>query len=146
MELSERIKTARKKRGITQAELSKITGISAGMIGHYETGYREPPIAALELLANALDVPEHWLMGEKLYNASIMQAFISPGEAIDILLRGAGFTPVEVPDGYIGDGDWAYLTPKAETVRFSSEEMERIIKNVKDYLGYQLYLLLETEE
>lgn len=145
MDLSERIKTARKKKGLTQAELSKITGISAGMLGHYETGYREPPVAALELLANALDVPERWLMGEKLYDKMIVDAFTSPFEAIDILLRDAGWTPLEIPEAYLNCGEWKYLTPKAETVSISSEKMKEILENVKDFLGYQLYRLNETE-
>lgn len=145
MELSDRIKAARKKKGLTQAELSKITGISAGMLGHYETGYREPPAAALELLANALDVPERWLMGEKIYDKMIVDAFTSPFEAIDILLRDAGWTPLNVPAGYVNPGEWEYLTPNAENVRISPEKMEEILKNVKDFLGYQLYRLNAAE-
>ena len=45
---------ARKKSGITQSELSKLTGIAQGDISNIETGNANPSIKTLQRLAAAL--------------------------------------------------------------------------------------------
>lgn len=58
-----RLKKAINLRGITQAELSKRTGISKSSISRYLKGDWEGKQDAVYALALALDVSEAWLMG-----------------------------------------------------------------------------------
>ncbi len=51
-----RIKEIQQKKGITNVELSKLTGIGAQQISYYHTGDRKPPLKTLEVIANALNV------------------------------------------------------------------------------------------
>jgi transcriptional regulator with XRE-family HTH domain len=51
------VRTYRRKREITVAELSSITGISIGMLSKIENGNTSPTLTTLQSLANALSVP-----------------------------------------------------------------------------------------
>ncbi|MDN5331041.1 MAG: hypothetical protein PWP45_266 [Tepidanaerobacteraceae bacterium] len=51
-----KIKKIRQERGITQAELAKKAGVSAGLIGQIESGKVEPSIKTLEKIASALSL------------------------------------------------------------------------------------------
>ncbi|MCH9748117.1 MAG: XRE family transcriptional regulator [Alphaproteobacteria bacterium] len=51
------VRTYRRKREITVAELSSITGISIGMLSKIENGNTSPSLTTLQSLANALSVP-----------------------------------------------------------------------------------------
>ena len=57
MTTGERIKEARKKAGMTQAQLSERSGIAAISIHQYEAGKRQPQIERLLRVASVLDVP-----------------------------------------------------------------------------------------
>ena len=48
------ISEARARRGITQKDLARITGVDQAVISKIETGAREPGIRTLERLANGL--------------------------------------------------------------------------------------------
>jgi transcriptional regulator with XRE-family HTH domain len=58
--VGERIAWARKKRGLTQAQLAKAAGVSQSAIGSYEKGHREKP-RELVAIAGALRVFPQWL-------------------------------------------------------------------------------------
>jgi transcriptional regulator with XRE-family HTH domain len=59
---SKNLKAIRKRRGLSQYDLSDLTGISQRMIGHYETKVSSPPLDKIEILAKALNVnPEELL-------------------------------------------------------------------------------------
>ena len=53
---SERLCTIRSMRGLTQQQLSEMTGIKRSTIANYETGYREPDIETVKKLAYCLNV------------------------------------------------------------------------------------------
>ena len=57
MTLGERIKEARKNKGLTQEELAFITGISISAITKYESNLREAKIEMLVKIADALKIP-----------------------------------------------------------------------------------------
>lgn len=61
--LIRRIKDSMKTKNITQAELSKITGIRASSISDYLTGKYQPKQDKISLIAEALSVNPGWLMG-----------------------------------------------------------------------------------
>lgn len=60
---SNRIKIAMQTFGITQAELSRRTGISKGALSSYLSGRYSPKQKTLYVLAEQLDVSAAWLMG-----------------------------------------------------------------------------------
>jgi transcriptional regulator with XRE-family HTH domain len=62
--IGERIKEARKKKGLNQKELAEKTGLSIGTIQGYEQGRYEPKRASLEKIAFALEVTAVELLGE----------------------------------------------------------------------------------
>lgn len=52
----EELRAARKKCGLTQAELAKMAGISVSMVSHYENGrYPVPQVLALAVVALRLE-------------------------------------------------------------------------------------------
>lgn len=61
---TDRLKSARKKAGITQAELAERTGISQVMVSSIETGVREGSLVTLAKFARVLGVPVSYLTGE----------------------------------------------------------------------------------
>lgn len=63
------IKAARKKAGMTQAQLAEKAGVAAITIQQYELGKRQPRLAQLQAIASALGVP--------------VQDLISDWEAVD---------------------------------------------------------------
>lgn len=62
MTIGQRIRAARQKAGITQADLGKILSVSGSMIAQYETNKRNPKYDTLKRIAAALNVNVNWLI------------------------------------------------------------------------------------
>lgn len=61
--VAERVKWARERRGLTQAELDEISGLTIGHTGSIERGTRENPSSiTIAKLARALRITPQWLM------------------------------------------------------------------------------------
>jgi transcriptional regulator with XRE-family HTH domain len=58
--LAERLSTARKERGLTQAQLAKLANLSQSTIGNLEAGLRKEPRDILRI-AEALRISPDWL-------------------------------------------------------------------------------------
>ena len=56
MTIGERIKALRKEKGITQKELADRLGVSASMVGQYETGVRKPKYETIQKIADSLGI------------------------------------------------------------------------------------------
>ena len=54
-ELGNRLKQARKEKGLSQEELANLIGLKVGTVSKYEQGDRTPGIGKLQLIANALE-------------------------------------------------------------------------------------------
>lgn len=63
MKFNERLKKLREEKGLTQVQLSELTGISARMIQKYESGNARPRLDAAEKIAKALNVTADQLLG-----------------------------------------------------------------------------------
>lgn len=50
------VREIREKKGLSQEQLSRLSGVSASHIGYIENGEREPTISVLCRLAKALNV------------------------------------------------------------------------------------------
>jgi len=61
--IAERVRWLRKKRGLTQAEVDKIAGLSFGHTGAIERGRRKSPnVETLRKIAKSLGVGVVWLI------------------------------------------------------------------------------------
>lgn len=56
MTIGKKIQAFRKEKGLTQKELAQKLGVSASMIGQYETDIRRPKLETLEKISAALGV------------------------------------------------------------------------------------------
>lgn len=63
-ELSEKLKQARKQKGLTQGQLAKRAGTDSQRISKYERGVLVPTTTILVKLADALDVSLDYLLRE----------------------------------------------------------------------------------
>ncbi|MBQ8658717.1 MAG: helix-turn-helix transcriptional regulator [Clostridia bacterium] len=62
---SERLKELRFERGLSQAELSKATGLGQSAIAYWETEQRVPNAQAVIILARYFNVTTDYLLGEQ---------------------------------------------------------------------------------
>ena len=65
MELSNRLRMARRDNGWTQQEAGTRAGVDPNMIAQYEGGYRTPSTLALRGLAALYSKPVEWFFGEE---------------------------------------------------------------------------------
>src|SRR4051794_34291829 len=57
-----RLSEAREARGLTATQLGELTGVSSTSISQYEKGKTTPAPRNLNLLANVLNLPEHFFL------------------------------------------------------------------------------------
>ena len=62
-DLSEKLKTLRLDKGLTQAEVSKELGLTRNAIANYETGIREPSLEILIKICQFFNVSADYLLG-----------------------------------------------------------------------------------
>lgn len=62
MTVGERIKQARKSKGLTQKQLGELSKTSEITVRQYELGKRQPRLEQFKAIASALDVDVNWLM------------------------------------------------------------------------------------
>jgi len=91
IEIGNRIRSARKKRGWTIAQMAAAGKIKAVVIGSYERGSRNMPISRLGEIASILDVDVAYLLGQ-----SPTRSFSSISPVID--LRAISRTTYENPN------------------------------------------------
>jgi transcriptional regulator with XRE-family HTH domain len=68
--LGDGLRKARQAKGLTQKELAVLSGLSNSVICDFEKGRRNPSIAALLRLADALGVQPAALLGDGIQKAS----------------------------------------------------------------------------
>ncbi|MEE0741036.1 MAG: helix-turn-helix transcriptional regulator [Emergencia sp.] len=68
--IGDKIKEIRKDKGLTQKELGELLGVTASMIGQWESGIRFPRVANIYRIAEALDVPTDMLFRDFNYTVT----------------------------------------------------------------------------
>lgn len=68
--IGNRIKAARKAKGLSQSELSELIDKSVGYMSYIETGSKKPSLETLIQIANALDVTIDELLSDNLLASS----------------------------------------------------------------------------
>lgn len=86
MEIAEKIKNARQKKGLSQRKLGNLTGISLGAIQGYEQGRYKPKYAQAKKLSDALDIPLNDLIGSIVWevNKDKVELFTGKGNLKEI--------------------------------------------------------------
>jgi len=70
MELGEKIKTLRKRHGLSQGDLAEQVEINSSHLSRLETGKYQPSIDVLKRLAEALEVSADYLLSEDAEEAA----------------------------------------------------------------------------
>lgn len=65
MNFGQKVAFCRKEKGISQAELGKLSGINGDIVGKYERGEMKPSIETAKKLADALEVSLDYLVGDQ---------------------------------------------------------------------------------
>jgi len=63
VEFGEKLRKARREKGLTQSQLAEITGLSRRSIVHYERHAKMPPLEKVKKMARALKVSSDELLG-----------------------------------------------------------------------------------
>ena len=77
--VAQRLKEARTRRGLSQQDLAKLSGLSQTAISAYERGVMEPTVGSLLTLAKALRVDPEWLMGLGPAEIKVLAPSVPPG-------------------------------------------------------------------
>lgn len=80
MEIGNRIKSARKKEGLTQKQLAEILNVSTITIQNYENNRRKPNIDMINKIAEALGVSQHKLITGKSLSEIVEEVINSTDE------------------------------------------------------------------
>ena len=65
MNFSQKIKATRQQRGMSQAGLARVSGLSRAVISKWEKRSVNPSARAVEQVADALNVSTHWLLKDR---------------------------------------------------------------------------------
>ncbi len=129
MDIGQKIYDLRRARGLTQAQLAKMVGVSEAAIRAYETGRRRPKQAHLERIAAALEIRPEAIADYGIESAD---------EVIHLLFRLERrwkLRPEEVVDGHFflesSDGDvfaavhaWGEMRSRLDAGEITVEEYE----------------------
>ena len=103
----ERIRTARRQRGLSKTELAKRVGVTSTTLGAWLRGVRLPRISQLCLLARALQVPVEYLLDPM---AAVPDSFQPQGHEEDLIQylsieqgRGCAPTVIETSEAFETD-------------------------------------------
>lgn len=127
------IKDARKKAGMTQAELAQKLGISYVGVSQWENNLRNPKYDTLQRIAAALNVPVQQLIPE------------APSAAFDFQDVALDELRTKLPDGYglaMGDdleSPLQIIYPDGKLSKeVSQEDLWAAVQNATGYLCYEL--------
>jgi len=133
MKFCERLKEYREKKGMTQVELSKASGISARMIQKYEADIARPRWEASEKLANALEVSVSDLLGQSgmliadAHDKGGTKASREVKELVDELVGvfAGGNLPQEEREAYMAALTKAYFESSAENKKYTPKKYRK---------------------
>lgn len=92
--IGKRIQYARRAKGLSQAKLAEICDLTPKYISNLETGSRQPKLATLIAIANALDCDANSLLVDVL-NVAAGTGFLEDRESAAIHARLAQMSPAD---------------------------------------------------
>lgn len=96
---TDRLRSARQKFGLTQAELAERIGITEKQVNRIELGHSVPNSDTLALIADALNVSTDWLLGRTDDSKSHIGLDLPKGDeraVLDALRRGDKLEAVQI--------------------------------------------------
>ena len=134
------LKHLRKEKGLTQAELARLTGLKISAISMYENGNREPNFETLEIFADFFNVDMNVLLGREKKSATTHLDMPAP-----LLSFSYTHIPVGISAGQLEDCEAIRSLPKISVpdiimgkyardpnvvfMHVNGESMNRIIDN-----------------
>jgi transcriptional regulator with XRE-family HTH domain len=105
MTFAERLRQLRKKKGLSQNELSEAMGVHFTQVSRYERGETKPNAEAIAKLAHALDTTVDYLMSgtsdDAVVNAGLDKEIVSKFKLIQELTTEDKKTVLSLLDAYI---------------------------------------------
>lgn len=162
-----KIKYFRTKRGITQAELAEIVGVSRSAIAKYEKDERTPPLSLLQKIADALKITLTDLgvmLPENYENIKIVSAkeMFSGMPFLDEIFNGKNndnnsivdtFTTDDTEDELIDENkvrnmliDCILFYFNDNDIYLSFDEMDELFEEIKDYIYFKIYSYKENNK
>lgn len=105
MAFKDKLKQARKVKGLTQTELGNIIGVGKSTIAGYESGKREPDIDKIHGIILALDIDANYLWQDDLENTRIKKTSVSAKTETEDRKLIKLFYELFVKAGYVKNGD-----------------------------------------
>lgn len=106
VEIARKLKEARLKSHMTQAQVAQAIGKSANLVGHWETGYSQPDADTLSILLNLYKEDANSFFEIEKAPTAMRQEPVSM-DATNSLLVSLGYIK---PGEDLSDGDLAFLT------------------------------------
>lgn len=136
MTIGERIKEARKEKGLTQKKLGELSGIAESNIRKYENGKQNPKVETIQKIASALEISEYELQG--ITTRDILNS-LSETTSFFNYLHALGYEVHESPY----DDKWEIIIKESrQKIYISSAEMNLLESTTKEniYLRISNYL------
>lgn len=135
-ELGNRLKQARKEKGLSQEELANLIGLKVGTVSKYEQGDRTPGIGKLQLIANALecDIYRFVASGDEYVR---MTQTTDYGNNLDAYLNWLKFShfgcnPCQIENDDGSKSSSYLISFDKETFPISEEELGRVMEYQKE--------------
>lgn len=135
-ELGNRLKQARKEKGLSQEELANLIGLKVGTVSKYEQGDRTPGIGKLQLIANALecDTSRFVVSGDEYVR---MTQTTDYGNNLDAYLNWLKFShfgcnPCQIENDDGSKSSSYLISFDKETVPISEEALGRVMEYQKE--------------
>ena len=121
MAYTDRLKEARKEKGLSQADLAKILGIGTSTVSGYETGTRDPSMSALNQIMQALGVDANFIFQDEIAGNPSTGPVLSEEEQ-------------ELLDGYHAlNSANKNLLLRTMHYLIDSEELEIVLRKVREW-------------
>lgn len=147
-ELGNRLKQARKEKGLSQEELANLIGLKVGTVSKYEQGDRTPGIGKLQLIANALecDIYRFVASGDEYVR---MTQTTDYGNNLDAYLNWLKFShfgcnPCQIENDDGSKSSSYLISFDKETFPISEEELGRVMEYQKEQFKQLIRLFGEN--
>ena len=147
-ELGNRLKQARKEKGLSQEELANLIGLKVGTVSKYEQGDRTPGIGKLQLIANALecDISRFVASGDEYVR---MTQTTDYGNNLDAYLNWLKFShfgcnPCQIENDDGSKSSSYLISFDKETFPMSEEELGRVMEYQKEQFKQLIRLFGEN--
>lgn len=145
--IGDKIKSIRKKKGLTQEQLAKKCNISKNGLWNYENNHREPRLDTLKAIAKALDIDINELLEEKSITVVKTNSYeYTIGRTFQSLINTHEYTEEEINeciDTLIECFQILFLPVGSNPKEFQKENLillNKTLSNIKELLELDTFL------